>query len=293
MAAVVHIGTSGWSYDDWKGVVYPTKRGKGFRELEYLSRFFDAVEVNTSFYRPPRAEYCERWLQDVAANERFRFTMKLWQRFTHERDKPWTAPEAAQFKESIAPIAESGRLGTLLVQFPWSFENTDANQDWLKQISEAFTDYPLTLEVRHATWDGPEAQGFMRQERLNFCNIDSPSTRRSIGPTNVATGPVAYYRFHGRNREAWFDKDAGRDERYNYLYSTDELRPWVENIEDMMRRVEQIYVMTNNHYRGQAPVNALQIKAALSGEKVRVPNALTEYYPVLSPIARGSGGLFD
>lgn len=293
MAAEVYVGTSGWSYPDWKGVVYPAQRPKGFVDLEYLSRFFDAVEVNTSFYRPPQPEYCAKWLREVAANERFRFTMKLWQRFTHDRDKPWSEREVGQFRDAIAPIAESGRLGALLVQFPWSFENTAANRDWLARLSESFGEYPLALEVRHGTWGDSEAQEFMRQQHFNFCNIDSPSSRKSLDATNSATGPIAYYRFHGRNRSAWFDRNAGRDERYNYLYSEEELRPWVENIEEMMRRVEQIYVMANNHYRGQAPVNALQIKAALAGEKVKAPVALIEYYPVLKPIARRRGGLFD
>ena len=105
----------------------------------------------------------------------------------------------------------------------------------------------------------------MEKNDLNFCNIDQPTTRNSIGPTNIATGDLAYYRFHGRNSDNWFSKDANRDARYDYLYSEEELEPWVRDIEDMEKRVEQIYVMTNNHYRGQAPVNALQMKAALGG----------------------------
>jgi len=285
MPAQTYVGTSGWSYDDWKGVVYPARPPRGFHGLAYLSQFFDTVEVNTSFYRPPNPRYCEGWLERVQANPRFQFTMKLWQRFTHERETPWTERETAQFKESVAPVTESGRLGALLVQFPWSFRYTPRNQDWLRRISEDFAEYPLALEVRHVSWHCDDALDAMKQQRLNFCNIDQPVTRTSIGPTNISTGPIAYYRFHGRNRDAWFDRTAGRDKRYDYLYSPSELDPWVESIQEMEKRVEQIYVMTNNHFRGQAPVNALQIKAALAGARVKVPAGLIEYYPVLRGVA--------
>jgi len=282
-----YIGTSGWSYDDWKGVVYPAEKHRGFSELAYLAEFFDAVEVNTSFYRPPSPSYCRKWLRDVESNERFRFTMKLWQRFTHEREERWSEWDVEVFKTGIEPIADAGRLGALLVQFPWSFAATDANLEWLQSIADAFRDYPLVVEVRHISWLSKECLEFFRANNLNFCNIDQPHTRNSIGHTNIATGSIAYYRFHGRNYKAWFSRDAGRDERYNYLYSERELSPWIRDMEEMEKRIEQIYVMTNNHYRGQAPVNALQIKAALTGRKVKVPPTLIEHYPILKRISKG------
>jgi len=279
------IGTSGWSYPDWRGAVYPERRTAGFSELSYLADLFDAVEINTSFYRPPAPRMSESWVAKVDRNPRFRFTAKLWRRFTHERTQPWTGSEVAQFADSVRPLQEAGKLGAVLVQFPWSFSATAANRDWLARVADAFEELPLVVEVRHISWRAEEPLGFLRERRLGFCNIDQPHFPKNIGRTNIATGPTAYYRFHGRNKQAWFSKDAGRDERYNYLYNADELAPWADEIDSMRDDVNRIFVMTNNHYRGQAAVNALQLKARLTGDRVKVPQPLLDAYPALKPIA--------
>ena len=292
--AHIHIGTSGWSYPDWKGIVYPRDHHLG--ELTYLSRFLDAVEINNTFYRPPSPKYCEKWLRDVRGNPDFRFTLKLWRRFTHERDTPWQADDVRAFRKAIAPLADSGKLGAMLIQFPWSFSRTDANADRLRRLAEVFAGLPLAVEVRHVSWHAPEAIALLREHGLNFCNIDQPGSRQSIGPTNISTGSLAYYRFHGRNAAKWFDRKAGRDERYDYLYSEQELGPWLRRIADMAARVEQIYVMANNHYRGQAFTNALQMKSALLDRPVAAPPALLDHYPALKRVARPEspgGSLFE
>lgn len=285
MKSKLHIGTSGWSYPDWEGIFYPKGADRKFNRLEYYAQYFDTVEVNTSFYRPPNPNYCEKWLRDVSENPRFMFTAKLWQQFTHQRDEPWTEGDLDLFRQGMAPLMDAGKLGALLVQFPWSFKNTQPERQWLSKLSQAFDELPKVLEVRHLSWHSKPALEFFRSLNLSFCNIDQPPSRNSIGPTSLATGPLAYYRFHGRNAENWFKKDAGRDDRYDYLYSDDELKPWIDNIEEMEKRIEQIYVMTNNHYRGQAPVNALQMKGMLEGERPKVPASLVEYYPVLKTVA--------
>ena len=279
------IGTSGWSYADWAGIVYPARRSSGFSDLTYLSQFFDAVEINTSFYRPPTTRMCAKWVERTAENPRFTFTAKLWRRFTHERSQAWTVGEVLQFKDGMRPLCEAEKLGALLVQFPWSFSTDAKNMDWIERIADAFAEFHCVVEVRHASWNRPDALDFLRRRRMGFCNIDQPSSSKGIGPTNIAVGPLAYYRFHGRNREAWFNKDAGRDARYDYLYNEGELAPWVKNIETMLEEGEKVFVMNNNHYRGQAAVNALQLKSRLRKKKVRVPAPLLERYPVLGPIA--------
>lgn len=280
-----YVGTAGWSYPDWAGVVYPSARPRGMSELAYLAEYLDAVEINMTFYRPPSATMAAKWLQQVAGKPAFLFTAKLWQRFTHERETPWTTAEVGQFRDGVRPLHEGGRLGALLMQFPWSFPASEPSRDWLSRLSDAFGEFPRVLEVRHASWDSDESREFLRRRGINFCNIDQPHFRTSLKATNVATGPIAYYRFHGRNAAAWFNRDAGRDERYNYLYAEAELAPWIENITSMAGEVERLFVMNNNHYRGQAVVNALQLKAGLSGRKVRVPEPLAEQYPALKRIA--------
>jgi len=289
----ISVGTSGWSYRDWHGVVYPTRdptrRGERLDELAYLAEFFDAVEVNSSFYRPPRADYARSWLQRTAFKPDFTFTFKLWQRFTHQRDERWTPAEADLYRQGIAPIAEADRLGALLVQFPWSFRFTEPNLDWLTGVAGAFREFPLVVEVRHATWIGDEALAALRQMGVSFCNIDQPVTRQAVPPGTFVTGPIGYVRLHGRNRAAWFDPQAGRDQRYDYLYTDDELADWINRIGELTQKTDRVYVFTNNHYRGQAPANALQIMAELRGGPVRVPEPLARTYPVLERIALHAG----
>ena len=125
----VWIGPAGWSYTDWRGIVYPSYPHGSGKELETVAETFDVVEINTSFYRPLRPEITRVWLRKCAVNPRFRFTAKLYRRFTHERDA--SADEEREFKDGIAPLIEAGKLGALLLQFPWSFKNAPENRQYL------------------------------------------------------------------------------------------------------------------------------------------------------------------
>jgi uncharacterized protein YecE (DUF72 family) len=279
----VRVGTSGWSYADWEGRFYPRGKPPRFDELAYMSRYFRCVEVNTSFYRPPTARTTASWLRRTP--EGFEFTFKLHQRFTHEPREPWTAAEVTEFRDGLAPVAEAGRLGAVLVQFPWSFRAEEAAFRRLGTIREDFGGLPLVAEVRHVSWMGEGARAFLKDQGFGFCNIDQPPSRGGLAPTSLATGPVGYVRLHGRNSEAWFRKDAGRDDRYNYLYSEAELSEWIDRIREIARASEKTYIFTNNHYRGQAPANALQILSKLEGRPVPVPPPLLETYPFLESIA--------
>ena len=281
----IHVGIAGWSYPDWAGIVYPATRPRGFSELAYLSRYVDAMEINSTFYRPAAPASADKWLRHVEDRPDFLFTAKLWQRFTHQREQAWSDRDVRQVADGMEPLREAGRLGALLMQFPWSFKASDAERDWLARLSDAFRPFPCVVEVRHSSWDNEDSRDFLKRQGLNFCNIDQPQIGASIGPTNVATGPVAYYRFHGRNAKAWFDPEAGRDNRYNYLYQPAELAPWVDDIRQMVDRAQRLFVMTNNHYQGQEVVNALQLKAALEDRRVPAPAPLVERFPVLREIA--------
>lgn len=286
--ARVIVGTAGWDYPDWKGLVYPKPMQKGLHTLTYLSTFFDAVEVNSTFYRPPRPDYCEKWVKYVEKNENFFFTIKLWQRFTHERQRLPSDEESRLFREGIAPVLEADRFGGLLVQFPWSFKNTDDNRGWLDMVMDRFADFPIALEVRHASWNVPETFELLRTRRVGICNIDQPLFNQSIAPDAKVTARLGYVRLHGQNYKDWFRDSATRDERYNYLYSEEELTPWVEKIKRMREHTKRIFVVTNNHYRGQAAVNGLQLLNKLSGRKVRVPESLLGAYPQLTAICTGN-----
>lgn len=281
---IIRIGPAGWSYKDWEGKVYPKKPGKKFDPLEYLARFFDTIEINSSFYRPPTPSTTKSWAKRVEANERFSFTAKLLRVFTHERGKA-TKEDEKIFREGMDVLARADRLGSLLLQFPWSFKNTPDERIYLANLLERFREYPLVVEVRHTSWNTEEMYEWLEELGVGICNIDQPVFAKSIRPAALTTSRVGYVRLHGRNYQDWFRDKAGRDERYNYLYSLDELDPWLVRIKEVAKQTRETYVITNNHFRGQAVVNAVEIKAALAEERVPAPEPLFAAYPRLSESA--------
>jgi uncharacterized protein YecE (DUF72 family) len=280
----IRIGPAGWSYKDWEGVVYPRKPGAKFDPLGYLARFFDTIEINSSFYRPPAATSAKAWASRVANNPDFRFTAKLHRVFTHERGKATNDDEKA-FREGIDPLAQEGKLGALLLQFPWSCRNTDEERAYLIKLINRFRDYPLIVEVRHASWNNPAVYEQLETLEVGICNIDQPIFKKSIRPSALTTSTLGYVRLHGRNYQNWFREKAVRDERYNYLYSADELEPWIVRVKEVARQVKETYVITNNHFLGKAVVNALEIKSTIEERRVPAPLPLFEKYPRLADSA--------
>lgn len=274
---IIKVGPAGWSYKDWNGIVYPAKPGTKFDPLEYLARFFDTIEINSSFYRPPTASTTTAWVKRVAHNRNFIFTAKLPQIFTHERGKA-TKEDEKLIREGLEPLAKAGKLGALLLQFPWSFKNTDEDRLYLNKLLSRFKAYPLVVEVRHTSWNSPSVLESFEEQGVGVCNIDQPLFSKSIKPAAVSTSPVGYVRLHGRNYQNWFKDKAPRDDRYNYLYSVDELDPWIDRIKDIARHTKETYVIANNHFRGKAVVNAIEIKAAVEEEKVEAPAPLFKEY---------------
>jgi uncharacterized protein YecE (DUF72 family) len=279
------IGPAGWSYPDWNGIVYPSHRPHDFHEASYLAEFFDTIEINASFYQPLRPALAAQWLDRVASNARFLFTTKLWQKFTHEGGT--TAEDEHAVRAGFDPLLAAGRLGAVLIQFPFSFHHTPENLARLKKILDAFHEYPLVVEVRHSSWSRKEFYELLHKRSAGFCNIDQPVIGRSVEPSDHTTSPVGYVRLHGRRFDTWFSDDptAPPEERYNYLYSEKELEPWAERIRTVSNHTQATFVITNNHYQGKAIVNALQLIHLLTGRKVKVPETLRHHYPQLETIA--------
>jgi uncharacterized protein YecE (DUF72 family) len=267
-------------YKDWEGIVYPRPKPRGFDQLRYIAEFFDTVEINSTFYGPPVARTASSWVQRVEEHKNFRFTAKLWKRFTHERGKAWTTGEVDQVRAGFDVMMESGSLGAVLLQFPWSFKRTEPNREWLGDVVRTFNQYPLVVEVRHSSWLAPEFLTGLEEEGVGFVNIDQPLYHDSIGPTALATSHVGYVRVHGRNYKDWFREKAPVEQRYNYLYGQDELEPWAERAREIASdpATREVYVITNNHYKGKAVANALMLKSMLTGAKVGAPGGVIEAY---------------
>lgn len=281
----VRIGPAGWSYADWAGIVYPARKPHDFHEASYLAEYFDTIEINTSFYQPLRAHLCEQWLERVAANRRFVFTAKLWQKFTHETGAG--ADDERAVRAGFEPLRDAGKLGAVLAQFPFSYHRTPDNVAYLKKLLERYSDFPLVVEVRHASWNDRGFYELLRERGVGFCNVDQPIIGRSLKPSEQATAEIGYVRLHGRRYDTWFSEDPATppSERYNYLYNHAELEPWAERIGKLAAQARSTFVVTNNHFQGKAVVNALQLISLLTGAKVKVPEPLRHRYPELERIA--------
>jgi uncharacterized protein YecE (DUF72 family) len=284
---VIRFGPAGWDYEDWAGVVYPRPRPRGFHPLAWLASYFDVVEVNSTFYRPQPAEVARAWLDRAAPFPRFRFTAKVWRRLTHER-AAYGAAEVAEARAALDVLHGAGRLGAALLQFPWSFKRAPASEEWLRDLFRALEGLPLALEVRHESWNVPEVFAELAERGVGFVNVDQPLFARSIAPSARATSRVGYVRVHGRNYRDWFRRGAGRDARYDYLYTADELAPWADRVKEVAAepRCAEVYVVTNNHFEGKAVANAAMLASLVEARRVPAPPPLVaRYRELLAPFA--------
>jgi uncharacterized protein YecE (DUF72 family) len=309
--AKLRIGPAGWSYPDWDAVVYPTVRPRGFKPLAFIARHFNAVEVNSSFYRIPTPRMTDAWTHLVPRD--FRFAMKLTRIFTHQRGEWPGRSDFDAFRDAAEPLQTAGLLGPVLMQFPWSFRFTPENVDWLARLADELPGFERVVEIRHRSWEPPEALAALRRAGA-FCNIDQPRLHDCLPPTSHVFGAdrggadggeskdgslpgrrIGYVRLHGRNARNWFAQNVPAFERYNYLYSVEELREWAERIERMSQEADELYVIANNHYRGQGVVNALELRALLEGGLVQAPSELLDAYPRLRAVAAppAQARLFD
>lgn len=290
----VFIGTAGWSYPDWNQLVYPSRRPKKFSELGGMSKLFNTVEINSTYYHPQSAATSQQWLADVASHSRFRFTARIWQKLILEKAPgsiSYSQADIELAKRGMLPLWEAERLGALLLQFPQSFRYRHDNRDHLSRLLDAFQEYPLVVEVRHRSWHREEVLTLLNQRGVGFANLDQPQIGQALSFTEIVSGRVAYFRFHGRNENAWLDKDAGYEQRYDYLYSAAELRDFATSIKNALRKTESTYVIFNNYPRGQAVANALYLQFALTGVKVKVPGKLLSAYPELAQVRLGENPL--
>lgn len=280
MAGKIYIGIAGWSYPDWNGIVYTSSK---IDQLKYVSRFVDCIEINSTFYRPPVERNSESWLNRTKEKKEFFFTAKLHRDFTHEGKIE--AETVKQFHTGFEPLLEAGKLKHLLVQFRYDYCDNKTNRQHLSAIVKHFSGvFDLVVEVRHKSWENPDALDFLNQLGVTVCNLDYPTSRNSFDMQQCTIGKTGYFRMHGRNEEKWFSK-AGRDQTYNYYYNDTELAQIKERIDRLAEAFESLTVVANNHYKGAELANALELKALISGQKQPVPEGLLKTYPKLSQIA--------
>lgn len=259
---MIQIGTSGFSYADWIGPVYPA--GLPAREqLGFYAREFNTVEINTTYYRVPDARLVRGWAEKTPAG--FTFSVKAHQALTHEREQPDFAPFAA----AVQPLAEAGKLACILAQFPYSFHPTAGNRDYLRRVRDGLGDLPAVIEFRHTGWVNEGTFELLRALGLGYCCVDEPRLQGLLPPVAAATGPVAYVRFHGRNAAKWYQHEQAW-ERYNYTYAPAELQEWLPKLRQLDAAAELTLVYFNNHYAGQAVRGARDL-----GQLLLIPDPLS------------------
>jgi uncharacterized protein YecE (DUF72 family) len=282
MSTAPRIGTAGWSYQHWNGVVYPTTYPPGFHPLEFLARRLNTVEINSSFYQPLKPEVVKLWIRKVETNPDFQFTTKLHQQFTHGR--VLEEHQVAQFKEGLWPLLRSHKLGAVLMQFPWAFRFTTENREFLIRLRRAFHEFPLVAEMRHSSWLSEEAIGTFLDYHIGFCNIDQPEYTSAMPPTACLTSSIGYVRLHGRNPQnslgAFDRKSPARLRQHDYLYSEPELEEWAGRIRRINRYAENTFVIFNNDAQGKSVVNALQLQSVLNGHQAAAPKELRRRFPM-------------
>lgn len=288
----LYIGTSGWSYPKgegtWDGIFYPPRLADKDK-LTFYAQYFNTVEINSSFYRPPNQYAAQAWATRVPDD--FRFTAKLWQKFTHPKmfeaatGQTWRVQDEdfGVFAEGIGPLAEAGKLGPLLAQFPTSFRPDAGTLEYLEDLIRRMrgAGFRLAVELRHREWTESDETAPIRQlmeeQGVAWVMIDEPRFKTSIRHVPL-TSDTAYFRFHGRNYKNWWRHGESED-RYNYLYTPDEQRHMAQDVREVASKTSETYAFYNNHFGAKAVVNAVQLEMAVGRPIQRpLPEALVEKY---------------
>ncbi len=297
----VRVGMGGWQLVPFNGVFYPANSPRGFRKLQYYSKYFDTVEVNATFYTntlTPRNAY--QWMEDVSGNKDFVFSVKLYKGFTHSMDARHA--DVKNVHRLLEPMAAEGKLAGLIMQFPYSFYHDDERREHLTRLSKAFSPFRLFVELRHNSWNTADTLKFLQENNLHLVNVDLPRIKKHMALTDVAWGDAAYFRLMGRNAKAWDQpspeaRSASESGRYLYRYNDEELNQIGSLIKQATFKVEESEVILHNDPNGHSLLNGFQLRALLDPDrKVEVPQNLAAAFPQLKQFntaVNPSPSLFD
>ena len=249
--AEVLVGTSGFSYDEWRGGFYPeTLKTSDF--LSFYSGEFKAVELNFSYYKMPEPSQCINMLEK--SNHETEFVIKAFKGLTHEITNQSVSEILPYFKNAIAPFWDKNRLGAVLLQFPQSFHYTPDSRIYLDSLIKGLSPFPVCVEFRQREWLKDSVYAALQKRNTGFVCVDEPQLKNLLPPIVVSTSGIGYIRFHGRNRSKWYTGDT--KDRYDYLYTKDELTEWLPKIRELSERTEKLFIFFNNHTKAQAITNA-------------------------------------
>ncbi len=265
---------SDWQHPDWRRSFYGKPLSDG-AALEFLARYFDGTELRHTQWDFPRPEKMASWAQRVEANPVFRFNPLLHRVFTHERSLDPTQVE--RFCTGLRPLMKAGRLGCLVMQFPWVFKFTEENKLAFLSLRRAFGEFPLVAEFRHASWQFPEAQGLLIDYKVGYVNVDLPHHIRAAGPSAELTSPIGYFRLHGHHREMWHKEWEHRESRFiqeEFDYSTVQLNQWLTRVQRIAPFADTCFVTFTNDVRASSAMNALTLRSLMGDQCAVAPEAL-------------------
>ena len=251
------MGTSGFSYKDWVGEYYPADLPQ--REwLSFYSREFNSCEINSTYYAIPTVANLKSMV--AKTGDGFLFAVKANQEMTHQRED--SAAICQTFRQALEPVMATNKLGCILAQFPYSFDFNRHNWEYLAQLRHNLAGLPLVIEFRNARWLKVEVFEWLRQQEMGFCCVDEPQLPNLIPLVAEATSNIGYLRFHGRNKDKWWQHEQAY-ERYDYTYKSEELGEWLPKIKKLAGATEKTFIFANNHWRGQSVKTIRQLRTML------------------------------
>lgn len=278
----VYIGVAGWSHPHWKDLLPEPAAPAAHADICALSAMFNLIEVTSSFLHPPDAKTTEQWLEQVRGHERLRFTVRVWQKLVRERSPSWRT-DAETVKRGLLPLQKSRRLGAAIFSFPSSFQYSSSNEEWLWRLLDAFAGWPVVIETPQSSWQQSALWPRLPALGAAAAFIDQPQRRETFEQLDFSR--TAYLRFNGRNQQNWLASSTGRGERFDYLYSAEEIAQLAAAVRRLSKRAQSCYAVFHNHPRGQALANALQLNFALTGRRANVPSNLRRNFPELETLA--------
>jgi uncharacterized protein YecE (DUF72 family) len=256
---IIKIGTSGYSYEDWRGTFYPADLPTN-KMLEYYVRYFQTVEINATYYAIPKMNIFQRMVEKTPAQ--FEFIVKVHQETTHRRQE--NEKVIGQLLEAVKPLSDHKKLHGFLAQFPYSFKNNDETRRYLKLTKSFLGEHPLFVEFRNYTWITSSLPDFLKENNIGYVNVDEPHLKGLLPKQDLVTNGQGYIRLHGRNTKDWWDGQGSS--RYDYEYNEQELREWLIHISRILKKAFKTYIFFNNHPTGKAVKNAEQMMEILKSD---------------------------
>lgn len=250
----VHIGTSGFYYQDWTGTFYPENLPP-YKRLNFYADHFGILEINYSYYRMPDEKQSIDFIEKT--KKRTRFSLKANRIFTHGRN--YGLNDINSFSKAVRPFIVNKLFIGILFQFPYSFKPERTSFSYIECLRRDFSDIPFFIEFRDSSWYERNTLNFLYEQKILLCSCDYPRIRGLPAPLPHLTGDYGYIRFHGRNDGKWYDHDKAY-ERYDYNYTENELLPWLPKLQKISKLSKETFVFFNNHYNANAVTNAKMLE---------------------------------